>query len=125
MRGLASSQKESLSEDQIDRFVTLSARRDRLRHQISTNENKYKGLLDKTRNPLKDEETRSISMEITDVIQFIQEIDREIEEIILEKRADLILEIKNLRQGQKALRGYGGGYGGKSARSPKFIDRQG
>jgi len=64
-------------------------------------------------------------MKITDVIQSIQEIDREIEEIILKKRTDLILEIKNLRQGQKALRGYGGGYGGKSAGNPKFIDRRG
>jgi len=121
MRELAIKQRELVSDGQIDAFFDLSSQRERLQNEISANKEKYEGYMDNNRDLLTGQKTRAISMEIADVIQSIQDIDMKIEEFIMEKRGGLLSEIKGLRQGQKALKGYGG----QSAKTPRFIDRNG
>ena len=62
---------------------------------------------------------RSLAAEIVEVIRSIQEIDRKTEEFFFGQRDSLLAEIRNLRAGQKALKGYGA----RSPRGARFIDR--
>ena len=116
MRELAMKQRELVLDNQIDAFLDLSSRRDRLQKEISANREKYKGCMENT-----DKKAGAISMEIAGVIQSIQDTDIKIEEFIKEKRKELLSEIKGLRQGRKALKGYGE----KPGKSPRFIDQHG
>ena len=121
MRELAMKQRELVLDNQIDAFLDLSSRRGRLQNEISANREKYKGCMENNSNRLSDQKAGAISMEIADVIQSIQNTDIKIEEFIKEKRKELLSEIKGLRQGRKAIKGYGG----KSGKSPRFIDQHG
>ena len=121
MRELAMKQRELVLDNQIDAFLDLSSRRERLQNEISANREKYKGCMEHNSNRLSDQKTGAISMEIADLIQSIQDTDIKIEEFITEKRKELFSEIKGLRQGRKALKGYGG----KSGENPRFIDQHG
>ncbi len=121
MRELAIKQRELVLDNQIDAFLDLSSRRGLLQHEISANRKKYKGCMENNSNRLSGQKAGAISMEIAGVIQSIQDTDIKIEEFIKEKRKELLSEIKGLRQGRKAIKGYGG----KSGKSPRFIDQHG
>ena len=125
MKELARKQEGFLIEDQMDAFLELSSQRERLQSEISANQIKYHkaltGKTEKDRDPFVEEKTRSISSEMVDTLRSIQDIDRKIEELLTGKKKNLLLEIRNLRRGQEALRSYGGG----AEKNPKFIDRQG
>jgi hypothetical protein len=125
MKELARKQEGFLFEDQMDGFLELSSQRERLQSEISANQLKYqKALTEKTeknRDPFVEEKVRSISSEMVDTLRSIQDMDRKIEELLTAKKKNLLLEIRNLRRGHKALRGYGGG----AEKIPKFIDREG
>ena len=113
MKELAVKQEKLISEDQIGNFLSLSNRREGLRHEISRNNNRYARLGKKEKDAL--------SRDIADVIRSIQEVDQRIEKFILEKREDLLNEVKKMRKGRKALKSYGR----KSKTSPRFITRKG
>ena len=55
------------------------------------------------------------------MIRSIQETDKNIEETLTQKKDLFSSEIKQIRKGQRAIRGYGGNL----APSPRFISRQG
>ena len=63
----------------------------------------------------------SLAPEIIEVIHSIKEVDREIEKLLSQRREALYLEIKDIRQGRNAMRGYRG----KSSKRPRFIDKEG
>ena len=116
---LAAKQKELVSDDKIEAFLALSSKRDQLQNAISGYEKEY-GEIMKESPPKGVEGTGSVSAEINDEIKAIQEIDLKIEKLILQKRGELLAEMKTFRHGQKALKGYGG----KASGSPRFIDRR-
>ena len=121
MKELAKKQKALILDDQSEAFLELSLQRDRLQREISDYEGKYRTIMkDRPANRMEKRES-TISREIMDAIKSIQEIDRKIEELVLEKRNGLFSDIKNIRHGQKALKGYGGK---SSEGGPRFIDRQ-
>jgi len=122
MRELATKQRELVLDNKIDAFIDLSSRRERLQNEISANRVKYKGCMENNSNRRSDQKAGAISKEIAGVIQSIQDTDIKIEEFIKEKRKELLSEIKGLRQGRKALKGYGGKSGEES---PRFIDQRG
>jgi hypothetical protein len=121
MKEMAAQQWELLIEDQTDAFLSLYDKREHLQTEVSENEMKYKALLEKDHPAERDRRVHDISLKVADVIQSIQEIDRKIEEFVTRKRAEMLLEIRDLRQGQKALKGYGT----YPQRLPQFIDREG
>jgi len=116
-RGLVTNQEEF----ELTRFLDLAAQRDDLQNEISaetaehmTSENSVNGASPKT-------ETVSLAPEIAAVIHSINEVDREIEEFLSERREALYLEIKGIRQGRNAMRGYRV----KTSKRPRFIDKEG
>jgi hypothetical protein len=121
MKDLAQRQREILSEDRMDLFLDLSAKRDRVQQKISAGQRRYKESFNQHAPPPGANKNRALSEEISRIIKSIQDIDREIETLIYEKRDGLLSDMRGLRHGQKALKGYGG----KPLRPPRFIDRKG
>ena len=121
MRELALKQRELVLDNRMDAFLDLTSRRERLQNEISANREKYKRCMRNNGHRLSDRKTGAIFMEIANVIRSIQDTDIKIEECITEKRKELLSEIKGLRKGRKALKGYGG----KSGKRPRFIDQRG
>lgn len=118
MKELAIEQERLITEDQIDDFLAISLRRERLQREISHNDKKHKknNMENKVRDGMD-----SLSLEIADIIKSIQEVDQKIEKLLFEKKEDLLIDIKNYRKGKKALRGYSA----KQSVDPRFINQQG
>ena len=119
MKELAAKQERLVLNDEMNAFLELVTQRERLQSKISTIEMKYRELTGK--NQIMDEEVRSLSKEMLDTLNFIQESDKRIEKLLVKEKASLFFEMKNLRESQKAVRGYGGSTG----KDPRFIDREG
>lgn len=113
-------QERLISGDQIDKFLQLSSKRERLQQEISKNNGSYRKSMQNNPRQGMGGKSGAISMEIAGVIQSIRETDQKIEELIQEKKDQLFFEIKNSRKGQKAIRGYGRPH----SKSPRFLDRQ-
>lgn len=120
LKSLAEKQKELIANNRMEQFMNLSTNRDRIRRQITANENKFENLDSIKAGRKSDHGVAAVSAEISEVIQSIQDIDRKIEEFICRKRDGLLSDIKGLRNGQKAIKGYGA----KSVRNPRYIDRK-
>jgi hypothetical protein len=119
MEELALKQEKLIVADQIKGFLNLQSQRERLRNDIDRNTVKFRAMTKNDSSNLKDKKVDILSQEIAGVIQSIQEIDGKIEGYISEKQDSLFSEIKGYRQGQKALKGYGG----HSSKKAKYISR--
>ncbi len=113
MKELAIKQEKLINEDEIFEFLNLSNQRENLKREIMRNNKHYRSIIKKRPD--------SLSVEIDDVIASIQELDRRIEKLILEKRSDLILEAKRLSKGKTAVKGYGGHH----LKAPRFVNKKG
>ena len=116
MKELAMEQEKLILDDQVEGFLNLSIQREHLQNEITENNEEYK-------SPVKevDDKGKTITLEISDVIHSIQEIDRKIEEFITQKKDSIASDIKGYRKGQKALKSYFG----QSTKRNKFINRAG
>ncbi|MFC1822933.1 hypothetical protein ACFL9T_09525 [Thermodesulfobacteriota bacterium] len=121
MKEVATELEQDLSRGQWDAFRDLLLKRDRLQREVSKKDLSLENLRKKGKNDSADQKSRRITEEIIDLIQSLQAIDRRVEQQVLKEREDLYMEIKGLRQGKKAMKGYGRQSGG----DPKFIDRRG
>lgn len=119
IKDLADRQKDLLSNDRLDSFMSLLTQRNQVQRKIEK-ENKLteKASKDSERDP-STEKYGPIALQITDVISSIQETDQKIEEMILKRKSSLIGEIRGLRQGKKVVKGYGA----KPGYVPKYIDQ--
>jgi len=121
MKDIAQRQMDMATEDRMDRFLELSKQREGLQHKISTGATLAKGRIDRSPDAPGNGRARSIADDVTRIIQSIQDIDRQIETFVSENRDRLLNDIRGLRKGQKALKGYGG----RTKRNPRFIDTEG
>lgn len=121
MKDLALKQKESVMEGHMDLFKKRTAKRDGLQREMASKEKTMKAMSKAPASPPTEPKTRELAEEISGIIASIQDIDRQIETFISGKQEDLLMEMKALRGGKKALKGYGG----KNKRVPRFIDTQG
>lgn len=121
MKGLAERQREAVVEGRMDLYFDLSAHRKALQRKISAHEPPVR--TPAHGSPVDPGEGRphSLANEVAQIIQSIQEIDSQIGAFVTEKKAALLQEIRGMRKGQQALRGYGG----VSTRNPRFIDKKG
>jgi len=117
MKELATRQRELLSNDQVEAFLRLITEREKLQYEISSNEKRYR----QRARVGPTAKTHAVARDIMDWIHSIQETDREIEELLAEKKDQILMDAKALRRGQHALRGYGG----KAPKAPRFIDKEG
>ena len=119
MKKIAIRQETLIAEDDFEAYAALSTRRDQLQNEITDVERAY-GRMMKNHSPARMSEIRSISADIDETLQGIREIDAKTEACIVKKRDGLLSDMKTLRHGKKALKGYGG----KGYKSPRFIDTQ-
>ena len=121
MKEIARRQKDMATEDRMDRFLELSKQREGIQRKISAVATRAKGPIDRSPDAPGDGRARSIADDVTRIIQSIQDIDRQIETFVSENRDRLLNDIRGLRKGQKAMKGYGG----RTIRNPRFIDTEG
>jgi hypothetical protein len=105
MKKLAEKQRDALMADRLDEFMVHCSRRQSIQNAISAN-CKGQGTTvvpgGKKGGKARNEITR-----VVQIIEAIQEMDKEIEGLISLKRKALMSQMKEIRHGQKALRGYG------------------
>jgi hypothetical protein len=121
LREVVKRQLSFLSEDKIEPFIDLTYKREHLQHDIDRLEETYRARTQLMSEKALKALTGSVSMEIIEVIESIRDMDEKIRDLIQEGRDDVLRDLKKLRQGRKALKGYGGTF----SASPKFIDRDG
>jgi len=109
MRELAERQESVLADDRMDEFNDLQNLRDLIRREVTANSNRYVSEAGKCSIRKEPPGLKSLSMEISAIIESIQETDRRIEASITARKNTLQDEIKNLRKGQNAVKRYGGG----------------
>jgi hypothetical protein len=109
MRELAERQETVLADDRMDEFNDLQSQRDMIRREVTANSNRYISEAGKGPSGKGSHGIKSLSTEISAIINSIQEIDSRIEASIIAKKNALQDEIKNLRKGQSAVKRYGVG----------------
>lgn len=119
MKDLASEQQSCLEEDRLDAYFHLSRQREHLRSQVTLNEKTAGSLAKRSRQGLAPT-ARKHAMEIMGIIRLIQGIDTHIKEILIRKKESLASEIRDLKKGRQAVKGYGQ----RSSKPAKFIDRK-
>jgi hypothetical protein len=105
MKDLAEKQRDALTADRLDEFMLHSSRRQSIQNAISANRKRQQTTVipgGKSGGKSPDEISRVIQ-----IIEAIQDMDKEIERLICLKRESLMSQMKEIRHGQKALRGYG------------------
>lgn len=117
MKTIAEKQKEFASRDMMKAFTEATSRRGHLQNKITADD---KCFMHKATNNKSANGRDAISGKISEVIKSIQEVDREIETFIQEKKDGTALELKNIKQGKKAVKGYG--YNRNT--NPRFISRE-
>jgi LPS sulfotransferase NodH len=120
MRELAGKQRDALMADRLDEFMVHSSRRQSIQNAISAIHKGQQASLwsgRKRGGKQPDEATRMMQ-----IMETIQRVDKEIEALISLKREALMSQMKEIRHGRKALRGYG-----KPNRDPggRFFETKG
>ncbi|RPI74840.1 MAG: hypothetical protein EHM45_16995 [Desulfobacteraceae bacterium] len=122
MKILAETQVRALTNgDDLDRFFDLLKQRELLRAQSTAHDRKIKRLREKGRSATPDQTLTALQYQIEQAILATLKLDQQIEELIGRRREKLLVDIKELRQGHKALKGYGG----KTALNHYHIDKHG
>ena len=121
MKEIALKQEEHISGDEIEKFIDLSRKRERLQREITASNRRSGIFTKKDGDGLNRDKNDSLSMEIVDVIRSIQETDQRIEKLIIDKKEDTLLYINKIRKGRRAIKGYGE----KRLSSPKYIKKRG
>jgi hypothetical protein len=119
MKELAVEQRDMLSENQIDPFIQLLARRKRIKQGIMEAERRWNLLAHKEGSTSIRSQDEIWRTKIKTIITEILHIDRDIKHILAKERRELLTHINGLRGGQKALHGYGP----RPSKDPKFVDR--
>jgi chorismate mutase len=116
-RGLVANQEDF----ELTRFLDLAAQREHLQNEIAAEKAKPAASPDPVNKTATKTKPVTLAPEIAEAIRSIKEVDREIEDFLSERREALYREIKNIRQGRSAIRGYRA----KTSKPPRFIDKEG
>ena len=119
MRDLALQQRDMLSQNHMDRFIHLLTRRKRMKQDIIDTEKRWNRLYSRIPSTSGVPPYEVWRTKTKEIITEIIHIDRDIDRALGQKREDLLGHINGLRGGQKALQGYGL----RTSKYPKFIDR--
>lgn len=119
IKELADRQEALLSKDRFDTFMSLIAQRSQIQRKIEKQDKLAKKAYQGLGKSSFDKKSGPIAQQISEVIASIQETDRKIEETLLKQRSGLISQIKDLRHGKKAVKGYGK----ESGYPPRYIDQ--
>ena len=106
IKSIADQQEELLIEDRIEEYLSLSAKRDRIKGEIESGQKKYKSVLEKPDRKEK-ELAMIINREIAEIIESIMDVDKKIELLIRDKKDSVLNEIKGLKKARTAVKSYG------------------
>ncbi len=121
MKNLAQKQKDLVMENEMDLFFELSRKREDLQRTISAHNTRAGKHANGSPDAPRAGKVRSLVDDVARIIKSIQDIDRQIETFIQNNRDRLLNDIRGLRKGQKALKGYGA----RTIKNPRFIDTEG
>ena len=117
IQSIAEQQESMVNDDLMQDYLQSMAKRDRLKKEIDADSKKYKNISEQA-DRREREMARSMNREIAEVIESIMDIDKRIEALIKEKKKDVLEEIKGLKKGRTAVKGYGQK---KGQAQPRFI----
>lgn len=121
IKSLADQQEILVCDDLMQDYLLLSDKRDRIKNEIDSDNKKYRHVFEKA-NRNEKEIAMAINGEISKVIESIMDVDKRIEQLVNEKKKGIIDEIKGLKKGRKAVKGYGNK---KVHARPRFIQKVG
>ncbi len=117
IKSLADQQEKLLNDDLMKDYLQLSEKRDRLKNEIDADNKKHRYII-KGAGRKEREVAISMNREISEVIESIMDVDKRIEQLVREKKKDVLDEIKGLKKGRTAVKGYGHK---KGQAQPRFI----
>ena len=106
IKTIAEQQEKLVCDDLIQEYLQLSVKRDRIKSEIDTDSKKYRYVFEKAERKER-EMAMSVNKDISEVIESIMDVDKRIEQLISEKKKDVLDEIKGLKKGRTAVKGYG------------------
>ena len=117
IKTLADQQEKFVCDNLLQEYLQLFAKRDLIKNEIESDNKKHRYIFEKSDR--KDREmAMSINREISEIIESIMDIDKRIEQLVNEKRTEVLDEIKGLKKGRTAVNGYGNK---KAQTQPRFI----
>ncbi|MGD9159931.1 MAG: hypothetical protein PVG39_16060 [Desulfobacteraceae bacterium] len=117
IKTLADQQEKFLCDDLMQDYLRLFEKRDHVKNEIDSDDKKYRYVF-KEAGRKEREMAMSVNREISEVIESIMDVDKRIEQLISEKKKDVLDEIKGLKKGKTAVKGYGNK---KAQAQPRFI----
>ena len=106
IKNLADEQERLVCDNLMQDYFHLSGKRDRIKNEIDSDNKKYRYVFERVDRKER-EKAISINREISEVVESIMDVDRRIEELVSEKKKDVLDEIKVLKKGRTAVKGYG------------------
>ena len=120
IKKLADEQEKLICDDSIQDYLYLLEERDSIRNEIDSDYKKYRHIF-KNAGKKEREMATTINREIFEVIESIMDVDKRIEQLVSEKKKDVLDEIKGLKKGRTAVKGYGNKQAQRQARFIKTI----
>ena len=117
IKTLADQQEKVVCDNLMQEYLQLSVKRDYLKNEIDSDNKKYRHVFEKADRKEK-EMAMSINRDISDVIESIMDVDKRIEQLVNEKKKDVLDEIKGIKKGRTAVKGY---RHKKAQAQPRFI----
>ena len=117
IKSLAEEQEKLINDDLMQDYLQLMAKRERLKNGIDSDDKKYRFVFEQADRKER-EMAKSINRDISEVIESIMDIDKRIEKLVSEKKKEVLDEIKGLKKGRTAVKGYGQK---KGQVQPRFI----
>lgn len=123
MRKLAEQQVKLINSGsgRMEELFLLIDKRERLKNEIDADSKKYNSLARKSRDNKFADKSRTINLEITEVIESIRDLDKKVEDFVTGKKNAFIQDIARIKKGRRAVRSYGN----RGTNSPRFIESKG
>jgi len=120
IKQIADQQEGLLSDDQMEEYLSLWEKRERIKKEIDADHKKYKPAFDRA-DKREREMAAVLNREISTVIESIMDLDKKVEQLVREKREGLLGEIKGLKKGRTAVNSYGNKKGPVYSRFIKIV----
>lgn len=120
IKSLADEQEKLICDDLMQDYLNLLEKRDSIQNEIDSDYRKYRHIF-KRAGKKEREMTITINREISEVIESIMGVDKRIEQLVSEKKKDILDEIKGLKKGRSAVKGYGNKKAQSQARFIKTV----
>lgn len=120
IKTLADEQEKLICDDLMQDYLHLMEERDNIQNEIDSDYRKYRQIF-KRADKKEREMAKTINRDISEVIESIMGVDKRIEQLVSEKKKDILDEIKGLKKGRTAVKEYGNKKAQPQARFIKTV----